>query len=265
MHMPSLKTTLAAAALALGTTIGAWVGGAGDARADTTVFAAASTTNALQEIITAFNETGHGTVVPSFASSSTLAKQIEQGAPAGVFLSANVKWMDYLADKDMVVTGSRVDLLGNRLALIAPLDTGLAVEAISAETPLADMLDGGRLSLGDPEHVPAGIYAKKALETLGLWDSVASMVAPGSDVRAALALVERGEAPLGIVYSTDAAVTDQVTTLGLFPADSHPAITYPVALIAGQDNDTAKAFLTFLQGTEAAAVFERYGFQVNQK
>jgi molybdate transport system substrate-binding protein len=234
----------------------AWAG-------EVTVFAAASTTNALTDIITAFNGMGDHRATPSFASSSTLAKQIEQGAPAGVFLSANVKWMDYLVDRNLVAEGSRVDLLGNRLALISPKDAPSSLTEISSETDLAGALGEGRLSLGDPDHVPAGIYAKEALTNLGLWQSVADKVAPASDVRAALAFVERNEAPLGIVYSTDAAVSGGVVVTALFPESSHKPITYPLAIIAPQDNDAARAFLDYLKGPEAKAVFEKYGFQVN--
>ncbi|MCF8479765.1 MAG: molybdate ABC transporter substrate-binding protein [Rhodospirillum sp.] len=240
-----------------GTTGAAWAG-------EVTVFAAASTTNAITDIIAAFNGQGVHSATPSFASSSTLAKQIEQGAPAGIFLSANGKWMEYLAERGLVVEGSRVDLLGNRLALISPKSNPSSLTEISAQTDLVGALGEGRLSLGDPEHVPAGLYAKEALTNLGLWESVSDKVAPASDVRAALSFVERNETPLGIVYSTDAAVSDGVVVTTLFPESSHKKITYPAAIIAAQDNDAARAFLEYLKAPESKAVFEKYGFQVNE-
>ncbi|WP_413206937.1 molybdate ABC transporter substrate-binding protein [Rhodospirillum sp. A1_3_36] len=241
----------------------AWAGDGSNWTGEIFVYAAASTTNALTEIIAAFNGLGEVKATPSFASSSTLAKQIKRGAPAGIFLSANEKWMDYLEDSDLIAEGSRVDLLGNRLALVSPKDASFSLTEISSETDLAGALGEGRLSLGDPEHVPAGIYAKEALTKLGLWESVADKLAPASDVRAALAFVERNEAPLGIVYSTDAAISDGVVVTALFPESSHKPITYPVAVIAPHDNDAVRAFLEYLKGPEAKAIFEKYGFQVN--
>jgi molybdate transport system substrate-binding protein len=255
-----VKSAVLGASLGLGVLSplsAAWAG-------EVTVFAAASTTNALTDIITAFNAKGEHTATPSFASSSTLAKQIEQGAPAGIFLSANEKWMTYLEEKGLVADGTKVDLLGNRLALISPKTAPSTITEVTKDTDLAGALGEGRLSLGDPEHVPAGLYAKDALTKLGLWDSVADKVAPASDVRAALAFVERAEAPLGIVYSTDAAVSEGVVVTALFPEDSHAPITYPLAIMKAHDDDAAKAFLAFLQTPESKAVFEKYGFQVNQ-
>ncbi|MCA1941495.1 MAG: molybdate ABC transporter substrate-binding protein [Caenispirillum bisanense] len=226
-----------------------------------TVFAAASTTDALTEVGAAFaRETGVA-MVPSFASSSTLAKQIEEGAPADVFVSANAKWMDYLADKGLVVADSRADLLGNDLVLIAPADSAVAAVDIGPGLDLAALLNGGRLSVGDPDHVPAGQYAMAALETLGLWDTAEPQLARQNDVRSALVLVERGEAPLGIVYSTDAAAATGVKTVGVFPEDSHPPITYPVALVT--DSPAGRSFLAFLKSDAARVIFARHGFTVN--
>ncbi|MFH1137630.1 MAG: molybdate ABC transporter substrate-binding protein [Pseudomonadota bacterium] len=232
---------------------------------ETLVFAAASTTNAVRDICALFQAQGLGEAVPSFASSSTLAKQIESGAPAGVFISADKKWMDYLDEKGLIKKDSRSDLLGNRLVLIGSLDCKLSEVEIKPGFPLADLLGDNKLSLGDPDHVPVGIYAKQALEKLGAWSGVEARIARAKDVRASLAMVERGECPLGVVYSTDAAISDKVRVLGLFPEDSHPPIVYPVALTAEYEADpTARAFIKFLAGPEARAVFEKYGFSVRR-
>lgn len=230
-------------------------------RAETVrVFAAASTTDALNEVIGAYTKAGGETVLASYASSSTLAKQVEQGAPADVFVSANPKWMDYLEKAGLLKDGSRADLLGNALVLVAPKDSTVA-PTLEKGFPLADLLGDGRLSVGDPDHVPAGIYAKTALTTFGVWAVAEPKLARASDVRGALALVERGEAPLGIVYSTDAAITDGVRIAATFPEDSHDPITYPVALTKEAGPDAA-GFLDFLKTDEAKAIFERYGFVV---
>ena len=233
----------------------------GQAADSVMVFAAASTTNAVTDIGALFVKKNIGRFVPSFASSSTLAKQIEKGAPANVFLSANEKWMNYLEEKKLIDPSSRFDLLGNRIALIAPADSDVKVK-IAPDFDLAKILDDGKLAMGDPDHVPAGIYGKQALEKLGVWDNVKDKVVRAKDVRSALVLVERGEAPLGVVYTTDAAITDKVKIVGIFPEDSHPPIVYPVALVAGNENPTARSFLEFLKTPEAKAVFEKYGFTV---
>ncbi|MCK8602798.1 molybdate ABC transporter substrate-binding protein [Desulfoferrobacter suflitae] len=226
------------------------------------VFAAASTTDSLNEIGKLFAQQGGGKFVPSFAASSTLAKQIEHGAPANVFLSANVKWMDYLQEKNFIAADGRFDLLGNRIVLIAPADSEIDQLDIRPGLNLAALLGNGRLAMGDPEHVPAGMYGKQALEKLGIWHSVADKIAPAKDVRAALALVERAEAPLGLVYATDAAVSEQVKVIGVFPEDSHPPIVYPVALVAGNQTEVAKRFMDFLRSAEPRRIFEKFGFTV---
>ncbi len=195
----------------------------------------------------------------SFGSSGDLAKQIENGAPASLFISADTRWMDYLARKGLIEAGSRRDLLGNRLVLIAPAGSPLAIE-LKPGAPLAAALGDGRLAVCDPESVPAGRYAKAALVKLGIWDQVAPRIANAKDVRAALALVELGETPAGIVYGTDAAASRKVRVVAVFPEDSHPRIVYPVGLVAGHDTPEAKAFYDYLTGPEAAAVFQRYGF-----
>jgi molybdate transport system substrate-binding protein len=226
------------------------------------VFAAASTTNAITDIGELFAAKHLGTITTSFASSSTLAKQIASGAPADVFLSANPKWMNFLQEKNAIDAASRVDLLGNRIVLIAPRDSAIKTVAIASGLDLAALLgEDGRLSMGDPEHVPAGMYGKKAMENLGLWPQVQDRLAPMKDVRAALVLVERAEAPLGEVYATDAAISHKVRVVGVFPATSHPPIVYPVAAVAGK-TAAAKTFLDFLASPDARGVFEKYGFDV---
>ncbi|HXP95669.1 MAG TPA: molybdate ABC transporter substrate-binding protein [Telmatospirillum sp.] len=230
-------------------------------KAQVTVFAAASATDALNDIGKAFVAAGGKPIVSSYASSSTLAKQIESGAPANLFLSADERWMDYLADKGLLAAGTRANLLGNRVVLVAPKDSTAKVD-IGPGFPLAKLLGDGRLAVGDPSHVPVGAYTQAALEKLGVWAEVQNKLAPADSVRAALAFVERGETPFGIVYATDAAVTDKVKVVGVFPEDSHPPVVYPVALIKDKDTVEAKAFLAFLQGAEAKAIFQKYGFAV---
>ena len=225
-----------------------------------TVFAAASTTNAITDIAELFEDSHPVSVRLSFASSSTLAKQIENGAPADIFLSANPKWMDYLIEKGAVVASSRSDLLGNRIVLIAPETSPLNILSMDTDLDLRQLLGEGRLAMGDPDHVPAGMYGKKALEHLALWDSVKDRLACAKDVRAALVLVERGEAPLGQVYATDAAVSKKVKVVGIFPEKSHPPITYPLALI--RETDAALSFMTFLKSEKATEIFQEYGFSI---
>jgi molybdate transport system substrate-binding protein len=233
------------------------------AEGDIVVFAAASTTNAISEIGDLYSAKHPGHVQPSFASSSTLAKQIASGAPADVYLSANKKWMDFLEEKNAIDKHTRFDLLGNRIVLIVPTRSALTTIDVKPGMALAQSLGSdGRLAMGDPAHVPAGIYGKQALEKLGLWDQVKDHLAPMKDVRAALAMAERAETPLGLVYATDAAITKKVRVVGTFPADSHPPIVYPVAAVAGGKAEAAARFLDFLKSPQARAVFEKYGFSV---
>ncbi|GAB2710972.1 molybdate ABC transporter substrate-binding protein [Halomonas garicola] len=238
------------------------LGVAGAAQAGTLhVAAAASMTDAMNDAIEAYTAEHEAVdIVPVYASSSTLARQIASGSPAEVYISANQKWMDWLEDEGVDVA-QRVDLLQNRLALVAPAD-----EAGDDFTPgesgeLASLLDDGeRLAVGDPAHVPAGIYAKQAFEALGEWDALEPRLARASDVRSALALVERGETPAGVVYQTDARASNGVATLGLFPLETHDAIVYPAALIDSGDNDDAAAFRAWLEGSQAMSIFEEHGF-----
>jgi molybdate transport system substrate-binding protein len=225
-----------------------------------TVFGAASLTNALGELGQAYTAAGGAPIRFSFAASSTLARQIESGAGAELFVSADEQWMDYLEQRGLIRAATRRDLLGNRLALIAPADSTITLE-IGPGFPLAAALGGGRLATGDPDNVPAGRYARAALTSLGAWDSVADRLVRAEDVRTALAFVARGEAPLGIVYATDAAIEKKVRVVGLFPEDSHPRIIYPLALTNAAGDEAAK-FAEFLGSDAARAVFERLGFVV---
>jgi len=195
----------------------------------------------------------------SYAASSTLAKQIEHGAPADLFISADLDWMDYLAQRELIAAATRTNLLGNTLVLVAPADSTTALE-IAPHFPLAAALGGGRLVTGDPAHVPVGLYAKAALQKLGVWDDVAPRLAPADSVRAALLLVARREAPLGIVYRTDALAEPRVKVIATFPADSHPPIVYPAAITAESKNPSAAALLAFLKSSAARRIFERHGF-----
>lgn len=227
---------------------------------DVTVFAAASLKTAMDRIAPAFaEETGHKAVV-SLAGSSALARQIEAGAPADVFISANEAWMDRLEDAGAVRPETRVDLLGNRIVLVAS-DPDAAPVEIAPGFDLAGLLGDERLAMALVDAVPAGIYGKAALESLGVWEAVAPKVAQADNVRAALALVAAGEAPYGIVYATDAAAEDDVTVVGTFPEDTHPPIVYPAAETV-EAGPGASAFMAFLQGPAARAVFEREGFEV---
>ena len=227
-----------------------------------TVFAAASLTDAMKDIAKQWTQAGHPPLQMSFASSSTLAQQIAQGAPANVFASADEKWMDFLAQKNLIVADSRKDLLGNDLVLVVPTDKPLHVTIGPGFDLLKLLGPNGRLSVGDPAHVPAGIYAEQALKKLGWWDSVSPRLASAEDVRAALLLVERGEAPAGIVYGTDAAVSKAVMVAGTFPASSHDPVAYPFALVKAGDTPDARALLKFLAGPQARAVFVQRGFKV---
>ncbi len=247
---------------ALGLILATALSPAARASGDLVVFAAASTTNALTEIGHLFTAKTHVTVRPAFAASSTLAKQIALGAPAGLFVSADIKWMDYLDQKKMIVPGSRIDLLGNSLVLIAPSSSKLAPMTITKTTDLVKLLGHGRLATGDPSHVPVGIYAKQALKAMNQWQAIEPRLARAESVRSGLALVERGEVPLGIVYATDAAITRRVKVIGTFPDTMHKPIVYPAGLVTGNATPAAKQFLAFLKTRAARAVFAKYGFTV---
>jgi molybdate transport system substrate-binding protein len=226
------------------------------------IFAAASLKNALDEIAAAYaKEPGKAAPRISYAASNALARQIEAGAPADLFLSADLDWMDYAQGRNLIRPDSRVGLLGNRIVLVAPKDSTTVVN-LAPGLDLAAALAGGRLAMANVDAVPAGKYGKAALEKLGAWEGVKDRVAQAENVRAALLLVSRGEAPLGIVYRTDAASDPNVTIVGTFPEDAHPPIVYPAAITRASTNPDAAAFLAFLRGPEARAAFERQGFTV---
>lgn len=246
-----------AAGCALGLLLAAGTASAGR---ELVVFAAASTTNAVTEIGRVF-EQAHGIkVVNSFAASSTLAKQIAHGAPAEIYISANQKWMDWLESQKLVIADTRVNIARNTLVLIAPAASAQPEVAVGPSLDLPALLAGGRLAMGDPAHVPAGMYGKQSLESLGLWPRMRDRVAAAATVRAALALVERSEAPLGVVYASDAAISAKVKVVGRFPADSHRPIVYPAAVVQGHDSPEARQYLRFLGGPQAAAIMGKYGF-----
>jgi len=224
------------------------------------VFAAASLKTALDAIAGEWRRQGGKEATISYAASSTLAKQIDNGAPAGLFISADAEWMDYLQERQLIDPKTRGDLLGNRLVLIAPASTGSSTQ-IAPGFPLAALLGDGHLAMADPASVPAGKYGKAALERLGVWSTVENRVAAAENVRAALLLVARGEAPLGIVYRTDAAAEPSVRVVGTFPPDSHPPIVYPMALTRSAGPDS-RAFAAYLRGPAARPLFEGQGFTV---
>jgi molybdate transport system substrate-binding protein len=226
-----------------------------------TVFAGASLADALRALGETWAAGGQPAPRFSFAASSGLARQIEQGAPADLFISADEEWMDYLAVRGLIVPASRVSPIGNVLVLIAPAGASPSLTLERGVDLLAPLGARGRLAVADPAHVPAGRYAEAALRWLGAWDALEPRLARAENVRAALLLVERGEAPLGIVYATDAMVSARVQRVGTFPPQSHIPITYPFALTRrAADNARARALLTFLQGPEARAVWDRFGF-----
>ena len=226
------------------------------------VLAAASLQESLTKAAQVWTAKGHRQPILSFAASSALARQIEAGAPADMFISADEEWMNEVQGKGLLRPGSRTSFLGNRLVLIAPASSRGSL-AIRRGFPLAKALGSGRLAVADPDSVPAGKYAKAALTSLGVWPNVEGKLARGENVRAALLFVERGEVPYGIVYETDARVAKDVRIVGVFPPASHPPISYPFALLsAGRNAPEAAAFCRFLLSSEGRAIFRSYGFSV---
>jgi molybdate transport system substrate-binding protein len=230
------------------------------ARAETvTVFAAASLKESLEAIARPWEAaTGHKVVI-SFAASSALARQIDAGAPADLFISADLDWADYLEKRNLLAPGSRINLLRNSLVLIAPADSKADIKLVPG-VKLAPLIKDSRLAMGNPDVVPAGKYGKAALESLNAWNDIKSKVAGAESVRAALALVSRGEAPLGIVYRTDALADKGVRIVDTFPASTHPDIVYPAARMAASKSSAAHTFLNHLASPEAKAVWQRFGF-----
>ena len=223
------------------------------------VYAAASMTNVVDEIMDVCGQNESETTRTSFAASSVLAKQIDHGAPAALFVSANSAWMDYLERRGRIAEGTRHRIAGNTLAFVAPTSSPTPSHRAVADL-IAALPADGRIAMGDPDHVPAGVYAKAALEHISAWEGISKRVARTANVRAALALVETGAVFLGIVYKTDALVSENVRMVAVFPRDSHPAISYEAALVRGRDTPAAHRLLTCVHGAETARVFERHGF-----
>jgi molybdate transport system substrate-binding protein len=226
------------------------------------VFAAASLTDAMKALGEAWQARGHPLPRFSFAASSALARQVEQGAPADLFASADEPWMDYVQSRGLIVDASRSSPLANTLVLVAPVDSRMPPQQLGRGTDLLALAGAdARIAAGDPSNVPVGRYAQAALTWMGQWHHVSPRLVRADNVRSALLLVERGEAPLGIVYATDAAASRGVKVVGTFPADSHPPVTYPFALARrGEANAEARAFLAFATGPDAAAIYRRFGF-----
>ncbi|WP_150953181.1 molybdate ABC transporter substrate-binding protein [Acinetobacter sp. WC-323] len=225
-----------------------------------TVYAAASLTNAVNELDVIYQKKNKTQIKTSYAGSSTLAKQIEAGAPADVFISADTQWMDYLQNKQLLAATDRINLLGNRLVMITPKDRPIKLKMDKSFDP--GKVIQGKLCTGDTKSVPVGKYAKQALNSLGWWDKVQPRLVETEDVRAALNFVARGECQVGIVYATDATISKDVDVAGIFPENTHPAIIYPVGLI--KKNTESIKFYKFLQSGQAKAVFKKYGFSVSQ-
>jgi molybdate transport system substrate-binding protein len=229
--------------------------------AELVVFAAASLKNALDEVAAIYQRQSGDNVRISYAASSSLAKQIESGAPAQIFISADLDWMDYLQQHQLIRTDSRRNLLGNRLVIAAPADSDGKID-IEPGFDLVGALKGGHLAMADPDSVPAGKYGKAALEKLGVWNSVSGAVARAENVRGALLLVSRHEAPLGIVYATDVAADPGTKVAGTFPEDTHPPIVYPIALTAESNDPSAARLVAFVASPQANPIFEKQGFTV---
>jgi len=230
---------------------------------DLLVFGAASLKNALDDANARYQHDTGRKVVVSYGASPALAKQIGSGAPADIFISADLDWMDYVAERKLIKPETRFNLLGNKLVLVAPADSTINL-TVAANFPLAQALGNGRLAMADPNSVPAGRYGKAALEALGVWASVAGKVAPAPDVRATLVFVARGEAPLGIVYQTDAAADKGVKIVGAFPESTHPPIIYPIAVTSASTHPDVAAYIGFLKSPSAKPAFEKQGFVVLQ-
>ena len=229
------------------------------AKTKTYIYAASSLTGTITKAARDFNAKTGLSVIPVFGASSTLARQIIQGAPANLFISANKLWMDKVSQHQLIVLGSRLDLTANQLILIAPKSSNIAV-SLSDTKNLTSVLSGNRIAIADPNHVPAGLYAKKALQTLKIWPHIKDHLAMAANVRIALSYVERGEVPFGIVYKSDSVGRTNIKTIALFPVITHPPILYPMALIRTNSTETAKAFYQFLQSMQGRAILSQFGF-----
>jgi molybdate transport system substrate-binding protein len=258
--MPAIRAVLVVAAVVFAAS---WTIAAHAQGRDLLVFGAASLKNALDDADAQYQRDAGHKVVVSYGASSALAKQIEGGAPADIFISADLDWMDYVAEHKLIKPETRFNLLGNKLVLVARADSSINL-TIGPNFPLAQALGNDRLAMAEPSAVPAGKYGKAALEALGVWPSVAGKIAPAQDVRATLLLVSRGEAPLGIVYQTDAAADKGVKIVGAFPESTHPPIIYPIAVTVTSTNPGAAAYVAFLKSAAAKPAFEKQGFVVLQ-
>lgn len=259
----TIRRTLLATSLLVACALGMPLRAAEAPAQELLVFAAASLTNVLDQIGSSYAQQTGQPVKFSYAASSALARQLEAGARADVFFSADLEWMDYLQARNLIDRSTRRNVLGNRLALVAPADSSLELQIVPGFA-LASALGGGRLATGDPDTVPVGRYARSALTSLGVWNDVADKLVRTDNVRSALAFIARGETPLGIVYETDAKVEKRVRIVAFFPADSHPPIVYPVAATA-QARPAARQFIEFLQSAAAQEAFRKYGFQQPSK
>lgn len=225
-----------------------------------TVFAASSLKESMDTIMAEWTKKSGQKVVVSYAASSALAKQIEQGAPADIFISADGEWMDYLQQRNKIATNTRFNLVGNRLVLIVPATSKQALMSLNKPEAILRALGDGRLAVAETGSVPAGRYARQSLIKMKVWDSVSARLAQGENVRAAMAFVARNESPLGIVYATDAIAEPRVRVIATFADDSHDAIVYPAAAVAGASPDSTKAFLKFMQGNQVKTIFKQAGF-----
>jgi molybdate transport system substrate-binding protein len=248
------KKLLLTLALAMGVTVHT------QAAEHVTVYAAASLTDAIKDIATQYQKQKGVEVTTSFGASSTLALQIEKDAPADLFISADQEWMDYCVSKQKIANNTRHTLLGNNLVLISEKTSNIGKTDINDKTQWSQLLGASKLAVGDPDHVPAGKYAKQALQSLGAWATLEPKLVKAADVRAAMALVERKEALLGIVYGSDALVSSSVIVIGTFPATSHKPIEYPVAIVKGHETAAVKAFYNYLKTSDATTIFKHYGF-----
>jgi molybdate transport system substrate-binding protein len=224
-----------------------------------TVYGAVSTTNAMEELAALYQQKGLGTVTLSLGATSTQARQVERGAPADIFISADEVWMDYLAEKNKIIPETRASIVRNTLAIITQTDRDLEI-TIEPGFDLTSALGGGRLAVGDPDHTSVGIYFKEAMESLGSWDSIEDRLARAQSVRAGTALVERGEVPFGVSFGTEVAISEKVRLVATFPEDSHKPITYPIAVVDTGDRAAAEAFISFLRSDDARNIWEKWMF-----
>lgn len=229
---------------------------------DVTLYGAVSTTNAMEELAKQYEEEGHGKVTLSMGATSTMARQVERGAPADIYFSADEGWMDYLEERDVIDPETRTQIVRNTLAIIQPAGGSFDVE-IEPGFDLYGALGGGRLAVGDPDHTAVGIYFKEAMQNLGSWDDIEGALARTNSVRAGTAMVERGEVPAGVVFGTEVAVSDRVVLVATFPEETHTPITYPMAIVRSGDHEAGRAFMEFLQTDSAREIWEKWQFVPN--